>query len=89
MIYSYLSFHNPDVSTIMVGHVTLYKIKKKCYHLRRRLDARRMLLFRVEPLFLLTQEVGSMHKVDTQCTVGGKVKGQRRIFMFKSFLVLP
>ena len=23
MMYSYLSFHNPDVSAIMVGHVTL------------------------------------------------------------------
>ena len=49
----------------MVGHVTLYKIKKKCYHLRRGLDAGRKLQFRVEQVFLPTQEVGSMHKVDS------------------------
>ena len=70
--------------------MTLYKIKKERYHLRSCLvDARRMLLFMVEQILLLMGEVGSMHKADTQCTVGGEeAKRQRIIFMFKFFSCL-
>ena len=47
MMYSYLSFHNPDVSAIMVGHVTFYKLKKECCLLKSCLHAERMLLVMV------------------------------------------
>ena len=60
----------------MVGHVTPYKIRKARYLLRSFLGARRMLLFMVEQVFPLRGEVWSMHKADTQCTVG-KRGGQR------------
>ena len=52
------SLHNPDLRAIVVGHVTLYKIKKECYLLRSCLvDAGRMLLFMVKQVFLLMGEV--------------------------------
>ena len=42
----YWSLHNPSVSFVIVGHVTLYKLKKECYLLMDCLvDATRMLLF--------------------------------------------
>jgi len=43
------------------------------------LDARRMLLFTVEELFLL-MEVWLMHNVDTQCTVQAKRRPKVREF---------
>ena len=66
-----------------------YKIKMECYLLRNCLvDARRMLLFLIEQVFLLLGEVCSMPNADTQCTVVGKeeAQGQRKFFMFKFFL---
>ena len=71
--------------------MTPYKIKRGCYLLRHCLVvARRMLLFRVEQIFLPMGEVWSMHNEDTQCRVGGG-GGQRaeKNFYVYIFLVLP
>ena len=63
----------------MVGHVTLYKIKKECCLLKSCLiDAGRMLLFMAEQVFLLTGKVWSMHNADTQCTVRGEGRPKGR-----------
>lgn len=40
--------HNPDLSTIMVGHVTPQKIRRECHLSRNCFDVRRMLLFMVD-----------------------------------------
>ena len=40
----------------MVGHVTLYKLKKECYLLRSCLVDARRFLFMVEQVFLLMGE---------------------------------
>ena len=57
---------------------------QNCYLLRSCLiDARRMLLFMIEQVFLPLGEVWSMHNIDTQCTVEERVevKGQRKFFV--------
>ena len=62
-----------------------YKIRKEGYVLSICLaDARRMLPFMVEQVFLLTGMFG-MHNVDTQCAVEGReeAKEQRNYFMVK------
>ena len=47
------SLHNSDLIAIVVGHVTPYKIRKECHLLRSCLvDARKMLLFMVEQVFI-------------------------------------
>ena len=48
-------------------------------------DARRMLLFRAEQVFLPTGKFWSMPNADAQCTVEGReeAKGQRKFFTFK------
>ena len=49
----YWNLHNPNLTVVIVGHVTLYKLKKECYLLMDCLvDAKRMLLFVVEQVFL-------------------------------------
>ena len=56
-----------------------YKIKEECYLLRNCLvNARRMLLFMFEQVFLLMGEVWSMHNADTQCRYSrGEREGKR------------
>ena len=51
-------------------------------------DSRKMLFFVTEPIFLLKEEAWSMHSADTQCRAEGR-EGQRKVFMFKFFFVLP
>ena len=47
------TLHDLDLSLILVGHVTPYKIRKECYLFRSCfVDARRMFLFMVEFLFI-------------------------------------
>ena len=54
-----------------------YKIKKECYLLRScPVDARTMLLFTVEQVFLPMGDIWSMQNADTQCTVVGERGGQ-------------
>ena len=55
-----------------------YKIKKEGYLLRSYfVDARRLMLFMVEQVFLLRGDGGwVMHDADIQCTVG--LRGDRR-----------
>ena len=68
--------------------MTPYKSKKECYLLRSHLvDARGMLPFMVEQVFLLMGEVWPLHDADTQYTVEGReeAKGQRKCFMLKFF----
>ena len=63
-----------------------YKINKKCCLLRSCLvDARRMLLFIDEQVFLPMGELWLMLNADTQCTVGG---GERRTKGREKFLSL-
>ena len=51
------SLPDPDLSVMLVSHVTPYEMKKECCLFRSCLvDAGRMLLFIVEPLFLLMGE---------------------------------
>lgn len=69
--------------------MTLYEIKKDCYHLQSCfVDTRRMLLFVFEQVFLTMGEVLLMHNANTQCTVEGRkeAKGKRKFFIFKFFL---
>ena len=65
-------------------HVAPHEIKKDCCLV----DARGMLLFVVEQVFLPMGEVWLMHNAGTQCTVEGReeAKGPRKIFTFKFFL---
>ena len=51
------SLHNPDLSVIVVGHVTLYNIKKECYLLISCFVNARKLLFMIEQILLLMGEV--------------------------------
>ena len=60
-----------------------FRIKKECYLLRSCLvDARRMLFFMAEQVFLPVGQVWWMQNPDTQCTVEGReeAKGQRKCF---------
>ena len=85
------SLRNPDLSSILVDHVTPCKIKKECYLLRSCLtNAGRMLLFMVEQVFLPKEGGGGggtlVHAWSgyTVCSVEkGEAEGQRRLFMFK------
>ena len=73
------SLHNPDLTGILMGHETPYKIKKECFLLRScHADARRMLFFMVEQVFLLMGEVWSMHNIDIQWPVGGERRPKGR-----------
>ena len=66
-----------------------YKIKKEYYLLRSCLvDARRMVLFMFEQVFLLMGEVWSMHDADTPCRVGEgrRPTDREEHFIFKFFL---
>ena len=65
------SVYDPDLSIIVVGHVTLYKIRKECYLLRSCL-AGRMLLFMAEQVFLLMGEVWLTQNAGAQCAVEGR-----------------
>ena len=72
--------------------MTLEKIKKLCYLLRSCLvDAKRMLLFMVEQVFLLMGEVLLMRNADTQCTVGGerRPKGREEFLCLNFSLDFP
>ena len=51
-------------------------------------DARGMLFFMVEQVFLQVGEVWSMHNADTQCKVGGERRSKGRDFFVNIFLVL-
>lgn len=82
------SLHDPDLSVMLVSHVTPYEMKKECCLFRSCLvDAGRMLLFSVEPVFLLMGEAWVMHNPDTQCTVRGERRPKgREDFFFKYLL---
>ena len=70
------SLHNPDLSVIVVGHVTLYNIKKECYLLISCFVNARKLLFMIEQILLLMGEVWVRHNTDAQCT--GTERGHLR-----------
>ena len=81
---------NPDLSSIVVGHVTPYKIKKQCYLLRHCIaPAGKVLLFTVEQVFL---PMGRFDFVSQSYTVysGGerRLKSREECFVYIS-LVLP
>ena len=61
------NLQNPDLSVIMVSHVTPYKIKKKCLLTNCIVDAARILPFLVEHVFLPMGEVWLLHKC--RCTM--------------------
>ena len=73
----------------MVGHVTPYKIKKKCYFGGSCIvGAMTMLLFMVEQIFLLWGRFGQCIMQYTMHSVGKEeAKEQRRFFVFKFSLI--
>lgn len=79
------SSHDPDLSVMLVSHVTPYEVEKECRLFRSCLvDAGRMSLFVVEPVFLLMGEVCVMPIADTRCTVRGEGRPKgREDFLFK------
>ena len=69
--------------------MTPHKMKKECYLLKSHLvDARQRLLFMVEQVFLLMEEVWSVHNVDTQYTVGREERPKGREFLCLNFSCL-
>lgn len=71
------SLHNQNLSIILVSHVTSYKIKKSCLK-SGLVDARGMLFFMVEEVFLPTGEIWSMQDANTQCIVRGNRRPKGR-----------
>ena len=60
-------------------------IKKERYLLKSCLvDARKMLLFMVEQVFLLMREIWSVHDVDMQCIVLGELVSASRLVLSDS-----
>ena len=83
------SLYNPDLTCIIVSHLTPHNTKKSEYLLRTFLvDAGRMLLFmwRSTPA---NGEVGSKHNANTQCTVWGERRpmGREDILHFSYFAI--
>ena len=71
------SLHNQNLSIILMGNVTSFKIKKSCLK-SGLVDARGMLLFMVEEVFLPMGEIWSMHDANTQSTVRGNRRPKGR-----------
>ena len=73
---------NPDLSSIVVGHVTPYKIKKECYLLRHCIvpAGKMMLLFRVEQIFLPMGRFDFVSELHNVQRGREEAEEQRRIF---------
>lgn len=82
---------NPELSSIVVGHVTPYKIKKECYLLRLCIvpAGKMMLLFRVEQVFLPMGRFDFASQSYTMYSGGERrLKSREEFFVYIS-LVLP